>query len=192
VPAWGSTVPTVGNNPFVMAVPRPGGENLVIDMAMSQYSFGSLAAYAKREQPLPFPGGFDAAGNLSTDADAITKADRALPIGAWKGSGMSMALDLFAAMLSGGLSAYQIPKDSLRESGLSQVFLAIDPKGLGVDQMNATADAMIANLHAAEPVEAGKTVRYPGEQTLKVRHENVELGVPVDEELWKQLLAQEY
>ena len=192
VPPWGALTPTVGNNPFVMAVPRPGGENLVIDMAMSQYSFGSLAAYAKRDQPLPFPGGFDAVGNLSTDADAITKADRALPIGAWKGSGMSMALDLFAAMLSGGLSAYQVPKDSLRESGLSQVFLAIDPKGLGVDQRNATADAMIANLHATEPVEPGKTVRYPGEQTLKVRRENMELGIPCEEDLWSQLLAQDY
>jgi 3-dehydro-L-gulonate 2-dehydrogenase len=192
VPAWGAVTPTVGNNPFVMAVPRPDRENLVIDMAMSQYSYGTLSAYAKREQPLPFPGGFDAEGNLTTDAAAISKTERALPIGLWKGSGMSMALDMFGAMLSGGLSAHQIPRDSLRESGLSQVFLAIDPKGLGVDQMNATADAMIANLHAAEPVEAGKTVRYPGEQTLKVRRENMELGVPVDEELWKQLLAQAY
>ena len=103
-----------------------------------------------------------------------------------------MALDLFGAMLSGGLSAYQIPRDSLRESGLSQVFLAIDPKGLGVEQMDSIAEGMIANLHAAEPVETGKTVRYPGEKTLRVRRENMELGVPVDEELWKQLLAQDY
>lgn len=192
VPAWGAVAPTVGNNPFVMAVPRPGGENVVIDMAMSQYSYGTLSAYEKRGEQLPFPGGFDSDGKLTTDPAAISKTERALPIGLWKGSGMSMALDLFGAMLSGGLSAHQIPRDSLRESGLSQVFLAIDPKGLGVEQMDATADAMIANLHAAEPVEAGMTVRYPGEKTLQVRQENLELGVPVDEELWKQLLAQQY
>jgi 3-dehydro-L-gulonate 2-dehydrogenase len=51
---------------------------------------------------------------------------------------------------------------------------------------------MIVNLHAAEPAEAGKPVRYPGEQTLRVRQENLELGVPVEEDLWKQLLAQDY
>ena len=192
VPAWGALAPTVGNNPFVMAVPRLGGENVVIDMAMSQYSYGTLSAYEKRGEQLPFAGGFDAEGKLTTDPAAISKTERALPIGLWKGSGMSMALDLFGAMLSGGLSAHQIPRDSLRESGLSQVFLAIDPKGLGVEQMDAIAEGMIANLHAAEPVEAGKTVRYPGEKTLRVRRENMELGVPVDEELWKQLLAQEY
>src|SRR5580700_4963774 len=56
VPAWGAVGPTFGNNPMVMAVPRPGGENVVIDMAMSQYSYGTLSAYANRGQPLPFPG----------------------------------------------------------------------------------------------------------------------------------------
>lgn len=192
VPAWGAKEPVVGNNPMVMAVPRAGGEHVVIDMAMSQYSYGTLNAYAKRGEPLPFAGGFDAEGRLTTDAGAIEASGRALPIGLWKGSGLSMALDLFAAMLSGGLSTHQIPRDSLRESGLSQVFLAIDPAHLGVDAMNATAEAVIANLHAAVPAQAGKPVRYPGEQTLQVRRENMELGLPVDEALWKQLLAQDY
>lgn len=192
VPAWGAVHPTVGNNPFVMAVPRAGGENLVIDMAMSQYSYGTLSSYTKRNQPLPFPGGFDEHGNLTTDAAAISRTERALPIGLWKGSGFSMALDLFGAMLSDGLSTHQIPRDSLRESGLSQVFLAIDPKGLGSGHMDEIANAMIANLHAAEPADPAKPVRYPGEQTLKTRHENMELGVPVDEDLWRQLLAQDY
>ncbi len=194
VPAWGAVAPTVGNNPLVLAVPRPGGANVVIDMAMSQYSYGTLSAYAKRGQPLPFAGGFDAEGRLTTDAAAISATERALPIGLWKGSGLSMALDLFAAMLSGGLSSHQIPRDSLKESGVSQVFLAIDPTHLAADStaLNATADAVLENLHAAEPVEAGKRVRYPGEQTLATRRENMELGVPVDEELWKQLIARDY
>ena len=194
VPAWGAFAPTIGNNPLVLAVPRPGGKNVVVDMAMSQYSYGTLSAYAKRGQPLPFAGGFDAAGNLTTDAAAVSATERALPIGLWKGSGLSLTLDLFTAMLSGGLSAHQIPRDSLKESGLSQVFLAIDPTHLATDLsvLNATADAVLANLHAAVPVEAGKPVRYPGEQTLATREENMELGVPVDEELWQQLLARSY
>jgi 3-dehydro-L-gulonate 2-dehydrogenase len=35
-------------------------------------------------------------------------------------------------------------------------------------------------------------VRYPGEETLRVRRENMEMGVPVDDGLWKQLLEQAY
>ncbi len=194
LPAWGAVAPTVGNNPLVLAVPRAGGANVVVDMAMSQFSYGTLSAYAQRGEPLPFPGGFDREGVLTTDATAISATERALPIGLWKGSGLSMALDLMAAMLSGGQATHQIPRDPLRESGLSQMFLAIDPSRLGLDReaLEATADAVLADLHAAAPVDPAKPVRYPGEQTLATREENLRLGVPVDEELWRQLLAQAY
>ena len=194
LPAWGTAAPTLGNNPLVLAVPRPGGRNVVLDMAMSQYSYGTLAAYAKRGATLPFPGGFDGDGKLSTDPAAIAATARALPIGLWKGSGLSLTLDLFAAMLSGGLATHQFPRDPLRESGLSQCFLAIDPTHLAADaeSLNATADAVLANLAAAEPIDPARPVRYPGEQTYATREENLRLGVPVDEELWDQLLEQRY
>ncbi len=194
LPAWGTATPTVGNNPLVLAVPRPGGANVVVDMAMSQYSYGSLSAYEKRGQQLPFAGGFNQQGELTTDPAAIAATERALPIGLWKGSGLSLTLDLFAAMLSGGLSTHEIPRDPLRESGTSQVFLAIDPTHLANDPaaLNATAEAVLANLHAAAPIDPEKSVRYPGEQTLRIREENLRLGVPVDEALWKQLVEQSY
>jgi 3-dehydro-L-gulonate 2-dehydrogenase len=32
-------------------------------------------------------------------------------------------------------------------------------------------------------------VRYPGEQTLRVRTENEKLGLPVEEAVWAQILA---
>ncbi len=194
VPAWGTAVPTVGNNPLVFAVPRPGGANVVVDMAMSQYSYGTISAYEKRGQQLPYAGGFDASGNLTTDPAAIAATERALPIGLWKGSGLSLTLDLFAAMLSGGNATHQIPRDSLKESSLSQVFLAIDPTHLASDRaaLNATADAVLANLHAAVPIDPAHPVRYPGEQTLATRLDNLAHGIPVDEGLWQQLLTQSY
>lgn len=192
LPAWGAVAPVLGNNPLVLAVPRPGGAHVVLDMALSQYSYGTLDAYAKRGEPLPFPGGFDAEGHLTTDAAAI--AERALPIGLWKGSGLSLTLDLIAAMLSGGQATHEIPHDPLRESGLSQIFLAIDPTHLASDPaaLQATADRVLANLRAATPADPSKPIRYPGEQTLTTREENLRLGVPVDADLWRQLLAEAY
>jgi 3-dehydro-L-gulonate 2-dehydrogenase len=32
-------------------------------------------------------------------------------------------------------------------------------------------------------------VRYPGQQTLRLREENLRLGVPVDTAVWDRLLA---
>ncbi len=194
LPAWGADAPTLGNNPLVLAIPRPSRANVVLDMAMSQYSYGTLSAYAKRDAQLPFPGGFDASGTLTTDPAAISATERALPIGLWKGSGLSLTLDLIAAMLSGGLAAHQVPRDPLRESGLSQFFLAIDPTHLAADPaaLNATADAVLANLAAANPIDPAYSVRYPGEQTLATRQENLRLGIPVDEDLWRQLQNRSY
>lgn len=187
LPAWGTAVPTVGNNPLVIAVPRPQG-HVVLDMAMSQFSYGSLAAYSKRNAPLPVPGGYDAEGSLSTDAAAIETSQRALPIGYWKGSSLSLVLDMMAAMLSGGLATYQFPLDPTREAGQSQIFLAVDPSNLGAaEELNRIAEGVIANLHGMTPLDPSRPLRYPGEQTLHLREENLRLGVPVDPELWQQI-----
>lgn len=190
LPAWGASVPTVGNNPLVIAVPRAQGHHVVIDMAMSQFSYGALASYAKRGQPLPVPGGFDAEGHLTTDAAAIEASQRALPIGYWKGSGLSLVLDMIAAMLSGGLATHQLPLEPTLEAGQSQIFLAIDPANLAsAAELNHIADGIVEHLHHAKPANPNEPVRYPGEQTLHLREENLRLGVPVDPEIWGRISA---
>ncbi len=189
VPAWGAATPTIGNNPLVIAIPR-ASRPIVLDMATSQFSYGTLAAYSKRNQPLPVDGGFDTAGNLTRDAAAIETSQRPLPIGYWKGSGLAIVLDMIAAMLSGGLATHQIPTDPTRETGLSQIFLAIDPTNLAsAEDLTHIADDIIDNLHQATPSDPNKSIRYPGERTLHLREENLRLGVPVDPEIWQHLTA---
>ena len=193
LPPWGAKTPALGNNPIIFAAPRSSGEHVVLDMAVSQFSYGSISAYAASGKPLPVPGGFDAQGNLTTDAAAIEASQRALPIGYWKGSGLAMMLDMFAAMLSGGLATHQIPRDPLRESGISQFFLAIDPSGIRErGDLDRLADGVIASLAEPTPVDPARPVRYPGEQTLRLREENLRMGVPVDESNWNWLQQLEF
>jgi 3-dehydro-L-gulonate 2-dehydrogenase len=155
---------------------------------MSQFSYGSLSAYSKRNQPLPVDGGFDTAGHLTRDAAAIESSQRALPVGYWKGSGLSLVLDMLAAMLSGGLATHQIPRDPFRESGVSQIFLAIDPTSIADSQeITHIAEGILDSLKRATPARPDQPIRYPGEQTLQLREENLRLGVPVDLEIWQQL-----
>ena len=88
-------------------------------------------------------------------------------------------------MLSGGKSTSQIPPDPFREVGLSQVFVAFDPKGLpDSDNKDQLADAVIQHLHGSTPVNRAGRVRYPGERVLAVRKQNLEEGVPVDPKVW--------
>ena len=188
VPAWGATTPTIGNNPLILAVPRANGQHVVIDMAMSQFSYGALASYAKRGQPLPVPGGYDSAGHLTEDAAAIEASQRALPIGYWKGSGLALVLDMIGAMLSGGLATHELGLDPLREAGQSQIFLAIDPSNLATaEELTRIADGVLDHLRQATPVDPAHPIRYPGEQTLHLREENLRLGVPVDPDIWRQI-----
>ncbi len=175
MPQWGSAEARLGNNPLVVAVPRDGGP-VVLDMAMSQFSYGALAAYRERGERLPVDGGYDSEGRLTRDAAAIEASQRPLPAGYWKGSGLALVLDMIAAMLSGGLATHQIPKDPEREAGISQFFLALDPDGLG---------AAGAAREMSDRIVASVDCRYPGQRTLEIRAENLALGVPVDPAVWQ-------
>ncbi|HWA95512.1 MAG TPA: 3-dehydro-L-gulonate 2-dehydrogenase [Terracidiphilus sp.] len=189
LPPWGGVERAIGNNPLVIGVPRRNGA-VVLDMAMSQFSYGAIEAYKKRGELLPIDGGFDEAGNLTRDPAAIEKSWRPLPTGLWKGSGLSIVLDLMAATLSLGNATHSIAREMLCETSLSQVFLAINPAALGgTEQAEQIADEVIASVHGCTPAEAHKPVRYPGEETLRKREENTRLGLPVDEALWQEILA---
>lgn len=62
--AWGAKDRRIGNNPFVMAVPRKNGEHIVLDSAMSQFSYGKIEMTKFEGKQLPVPGGFDEEGNI--------------------------------------------------------------------------------------------------------------------------------
>jgi 3-dehydro-L-gulonate 2-dehydrogenase len=185
LPPWGAADARLGNNPLVIAVPREAGA-VVLDMAMSQFSYGGLEAYRRRGEQLPVPGGFDAAGELTRDAGAIEVSGRALPIGFWKGSGLALMLDLVAAMLAGGRGTHQIPDDPYAETGVSQFFLAIAPGSLGDPaRADAIATAIIDN-YLGDPAKGD--VHYPGQRTRETRRQNLAAGIPVDPEIWEEIL----
>jgi 3-dehydro-L-gulonate 2-dehydrogenase len=95
---------------------------------------------------------------------------------------------MIGAMLSGGRGTYQITHDPALESAITQVFLAIDPANIAhTAELTHIADGILADLHAAPRADAAKPIRYPGEQTLQLREENMRLGVPVDPNLWARL-----
>jgi 3-dehydro-L-gulonate 2-dehydrogenase len=182
LPPWGGTKPTIGNNPLVIAVPRDGG-HVVLDMAMSQFSFGALESYRKRGDHLPVIGGFDREGELTRDPVEIEASGRPLPIGYWKGSGLSLMLDAVAALLSDGNATNQIPGEVVKETRLSQVFIALASHETDSEQtVNGILEFMKSS--AAD----GSRVRYPGEQTLETRKLNQRDGIPVDDDVWDEIL----
>jgi 3-dehydro-L-gulonate 2-dehydrogenase len=189
LPPWGATTPALGNNPLILAVPHIDeygrSAPIVLDIAMSQFSWGSISSYAALGVDLPVPGGYDAEGALTRDAGAIERSQRALPIGFWKGSGLAFVLDTLGAMLTGGQATWQFSPDPLREVGQSQVFLAFQA---AESAARATIQGAIDAVHAATPLTAGQPARYPGQGTLATREESLRLGVPIDDHAWEAFL----
>lgn len=185
LPPWGARDARLGNNPLIIAVPRDDGAHVVLDMAVSQFSYGQLESHRLADRPLPVDGGYDREGNLTRDPTEIERSERPLPIGFWKGSGLSLVLDLLAAGLSGGKAVHEITPE---ESALSQVFVAIDPRRLRQgDRDDRIVDEILDYVHEATPLHPDGAVYYPGERSLLTRRESMEKGVLVEPEVWEKV-----
>jgi len=188
MPAWGGKELRLGNNPFIVSIPRQEG-HVVLDMAISQFSFGKMNDYKLSNKTLPYEGGWDDNNNLTKDPNAILKSERSLPIGFWKGSAFSMVLDMLATILSSGNSTYKIGLDEY-ETGVSQVFMCIHQKTFNDSNLHENLLNEIINFtHDTTPVAPGQRTYYPGERTLQTRLKNLKEGIPVNTEVWNSVLA---
>lgn len=186
MPAWGGVDRRLGNNPLIIAMPY-GKEAIVLDMAMSQYSFGALEMARMKKEPLKVSGGFDSKGNMTTDAAAIIESGRLLPTGYWKGAGLSLLLDMLAAVLSGGLSTHEISRREAEYS--SQVFIAIDISKLGEkNAISALLENIIQDYHQSVKEKEDISIVYPGEKVLATRKTNLEKGIPVLKNVWEEII----
>lgn len=189
MPAWGGLEPKIGNNPFIMAIPRSNGKHVVIDCAVSQYSYGKIELTRLQNKQLPYPGGFDEEGKLTCDPQQIEKTGRVLPMGYWKGSGLSIALDLIATILTNANSVKKI-KSFGDEVGLSQIMIAIDPSKFNSTELtDKIADEIIDDIKASTPLDPKHPVLYPGENEYLTRQENLKEGIPVIDEVWEKIQA---
>lgn len=187
MPPWGGKESRIGNNPFIVSIPRKEG-HVVLDMALSQFAFGKINDYKLRGEKLPYYGGWDDSDQLSKDPEEISSNERGLPIGYWKGSALSMVLDMLATLLSAGSSTSEIGTKGY-ETGLSQVFLCIYPKLFNDEEIQEKLLNEIINYtRDVEPMEQGGKVYYPGERTLLARQRNLKKGIEINDEIWEQII----
>ncbi|WP_299129238.1 3-dehydro-L-gulonate 2-dehydrogenase [uncultured Winogradskyella sp.] len=188
MPPWGGKDSRIGNNPFVISIPRAKG-NIVLDMALSQFSFGKINDYRLKNKTLPFYGGWDTNNELSKDPNKILSKERGLPIGYWKGSALSMVLDMLATVLSAGNSTAKISTEAI-ETAISQVYICIylqvfNDKGLEQRLLNE----IIEFTRNVEPMYPEDHIYYPGERSAKTREKKLKDGLIVNDEIWQKILA---
>ncbi|TDS18967.1 3-dehydro-L-gulonate 2-dehydrogenase [Maribacter caenipelagi] len=187
MPAWGGKENRLGNNPFVIAIPRKEG-HVVLDMALSQFSFGKMQSLDLKNKELPFHGGWGSNNELSKHPRDIMDSGRALPVGYWKGSALSMILDMLATLLSAGNSTYKIGLKK-NETALSQVFMCIDPSTFTDTEIQQNLlNEIIQFTRDGPPLQKGDSTFYPGERTLATRKKSEIEGMQVSNKIWEEVL----
>jgi len=191
MPPWGGTEMRLGNNPFVMACPGPGGEPYAVDMAVSLYSNGQLQTTRLAGKKLPYPGGFNAEGELTDIPAEIEATRRVLPMGYWKGSSFSFMLDIVGAILSDGSNVTELAEKNKGSScvGCSQIYMAITPEMVSQERMIEIITNTTEFVKTSPPMGDGTRILYPGEDFALARAENMANGVFVDDGIWAQIQA---
>lgn len=156
---YGSRTRLFGNNPIVYAVPRRSAPPIVLDMALTPVALGKVLRAAAEKQPVPSGWGFlDREGRPTTDAEAAL-AGIIPAIGAYKGTGLAMAMNVLAGILPGGshTSAVDVGRRG-------QLFLVISPALFGdPEDFYDAIDAMVTEVKATELLPGTNGVFLPGE-----------------------------
>jgi LDH2 family malate/lactate/ureidoglycolate dehydrogenase len=183
---WGGSERRMGNNPLCIAAPGGDGMHVILDMAMSVAARGKIRAALAEGTAIPEGWAVDAAGLPTTDP-ARALAGSLLAVGGYKGSGLSLAVDMLSGVLTGATfltdvsSWSEAPGDP---SGLGHFFLLIDPGRLIGAQAFAAAMERFKTIVLDTPrADAAIPVLLPGQREQERRRAALRDGIDVPGDL---------
>jgi LDH2 family malate/lactate/ureidoglycolate dehydrogenase len=200
----GGVTPLLGNNPLAVASPSGSELPIVLDMAQTMVARGWIKLAAMRGQQLPDGWAQDSRGRPTNDPAAALDGSL-LPIGGYKGYGLSIVVELLAAALSGAAMGPALenmgftagageqrayPVHEVGGLGTGHFFAAIDVgRFMPFDLYTARVDALIRTMKAAELVEGVERIFLPGEKEFLNERSRRAEGVPISTEVASELRA---
>jgi ureidoglycolate dehydrogenase (NAD+) len=182
VAPWGSRARYLGTNPFAVAVPAGEEPPVVVDMATSVVAHARIKSAFDRGEPIPAGWAVDGAGRPTTDA-AAALAGALLPFGAFKGSGISILIDLLAGILPGGRSGPEIVPLYQRldqPQGVGHLFVALHVAAFGsLESFTRRVDETVRRIRALPPAEGAPRAFLPGEPEHLRALEYQARGIPL-------------
>ncbi len=108
VAAWGGRDPLIGTNPISIAIPSGADFPVVLDMASTKVSRGKIMLAEKQKKEIPADWAFDRSGVPTMDPTEALKGTL-MPIGDYKGYGLSLCIDILSGLLTGALFGPYVP-----------------------------------------------------------------------------------
>lgn len=183
---WGSTRPVLGTNPWGISVPRANRDPIVLDMALTQSGKGMMRWLERAGLPMPDNWALTRDGMRTTEPAAAMEGPL-LPMGEYKGYGLSLITDVLAGVLSGSLFGSNVFQDDTNFD-VGHVVVALDPDAfMERERFQARLEELIADVLAAPSIDPEHPVRLPGELEQTRAAERRLKGIPVDLETMNEL-----
>jgi LDH2 family malate/lactate/ureidoglycolate dehydrogenase len=191
MPAWGAAESLLSTNPIAVAVPAGEEAPVVLDIATTVVSYGTVKAYKLQGKPMP-EGWMVSAKDGKPITDSGKSAEGLLmPIGGHKGSGLALVLGLLAGVLNGaafGREVVDFNADDESECNTGHFIIALDiARFIPLEMFKAQMDRQLRDLKASKALPGFDAIRLPGEQRRTRRGERLSKGVPVFPEVVEQL-----
>jgi len=148
-----------GTNPISFAWPRPGRMPVVFDMATAAMAMGEVQIAARDGREVPPGTGLDARGEATTDPARIKDGGVLLPFGGYKGSALSLMVELLAAALIGERFSFEAFEADNHDGGPprgGEFLLALSPRMLAGPGWERHAEEFFTRFDALDGV------RLPG------------------------------
>jgi L-2-hydroxycarboxylate dehydrogenase (NAD+) len=190
MPLAGGAEAVLGTNPLAIAIPAGEEAPLVLDIATSIVSYGTIKNHRLQGVPLQPNWMVDPkTGAAVTDPKRSGEA-LLLPLGGYKGAGLALMLGMLGGTLNGALFGrdcvdFNATPEKVTNTG--QFVVALDPARFQpLAHFKAEVDRHIRELRASKPLP-GERVRLPGEQRAMRRADRLARGLPLAPELLTEL-----
>jgi L-2-hydroxycarboxylate dehydrogenase (NAD+) len=190
LPPWGGLDMLLSTNPIAVAVPAGAEPPVVLDMATTVAAYGKVKAKAQRGETMPVGWMIDRLGQPLTDPKRAEEGFL-MPIGGYKGYGLSLIVGLLAGTLNGaamGREVIDFNHDDTTTTNTGQAVMAIDLSAFGdVADFKARVDRLVRDLRSSERMPGVERIWLPGEQSHERRAANQRDGIALPAVLLKQL-----
>jgi LDH2 family malate/lactate/ureidoglycolate dehydrogenase len=179
--AWGGLEPLLGTNPIAIAVPALEEPPVVLDIATTAISFGRIRNAADAGETLAEGLVMDYDGKPVTDPEQASHG-LLLPIGGYKGFGLSLMFSLMGGVLNGtatGRDTVSLDDDS-KPGNTGQAIMALKVENFGpVEAFKRRVDKVAHDIRTSKPMSGVHEVRYPGLNGHRTEAERRESGIPI-------------
>ena len=183
---WGSAKVVLGTNPWGIAIPRDAEHAIVLDMALTMSGKGMMRWYEREKRPMPDSWALTPDGQVTTDP-AAARSGPLLPIGEYKGYGLSLFTDVIAGVMTGALFGLDVFQDD-QNFDVGHMLIAIDPAALmPAADFQRRLEALVGQVKGAAPIDPERPVMLPGEIEFRRMAERGTSGIPVARETVEQL-----